>query len=546
MTNRSTMTPEKQAALHAARARNESIRSAARSAGVSYGAARRELAPEKRERIKDRLRTKDEFKGNAAVAVRAPRRDRAVFSWSLPMIRAARDAQMLGQFKAPVLLARAMRTDAALFVAYHNRISPQIAVEAKLVGAGGARGERARARAEVSCIIPRSTLAGINGTLANHGVAIGYIEQEVNESGTRIDFRLTEWPLEFVRWDTTRECFMTKVRDGFEQPIVHGDGRWIVFRKFDVDPWTQEACVIPGAIAWFAHMNGIRDWASASTSHGQAKVVGELPAGVALQGKDGALNPEAQKMLDMLQDIVSGESGAAVRPSGSKTDFLSNGSTAWQVFKELVDNIEKAASRIYLGTDAVLGAQGGAPGVDISLLFGVSTTKIQGDFAAIEEGLNTGFLQPWAALNYGDSAYAPSFAYQLPDPDAEEKVEQYDKRLAAFFARLKDYRDAGMSITQDVVNALACEYKVTPPTLAPAAAQSVKLDIAPTDVAKCFTIDEIRASQGGIPLGTPRGKMTIPQADEADKAAADAHVATVKADATATAQAQPAPVQAAA
>lgn len=542
--NRSTVSDEQRSKLTTERAGGASVRSAARSVGVSYGAARRALAknadePEQRERIKDRLRTKDEFAG--ATALRAPRRNRgSTFSWSLEMIRKARDAQMLGQFQAPVMLARAMRTDAAMFTAYHNRIAPQIAVEAKLVPAPGARGERVACRAKVSCIIPRSTLAGINGTLANHGVAIGYVEQEVNEAGTRIDFRLTEWPLEFVRWNATLECFVTKVRDGFEQPIVHGDGRWIVFRKFDVDPWTQEACVIPGSIAWYAHMNGIRDWASASTSHGQAKVIGELPSGISLQGNDksGALNPEAQRLLDMLQDIISGESGAAVAPFGSKITFLANGSTAWQVFKELVDNVEKAASRIYLGTDAVLGAQGGAPGVDISLLFGVSTTKIQGDFQAIEEGLNTGFLQPWAALNYGDSAYAPSFAYQLPDPDAEEKVEQYDKRLAAFFSRLKDFVTAGMLLDQPTVNALAEEYKVKPPTLAPVTARAVKLDIAPPDVAKCFTIDEIRASQGGQPTGTPRGGMTIPQADEADKAL------TAAREAQATAQAAPAPAAA--
>jgi hypothetical protein len=543
MTNRSTVSPDKHAALLAARGRNESIRSAARSVGVSYGAARRALGAQKGERIKDRLRTKDEFK--ETTAIRAPRRNNAVFSWSLEMIRKARDAQMLGQFQAPVMLARALRTDAAMYTAYHNRIAPQSAVEAKLVAANGARGDRAKCRALASCIVPRDVLAGINGTLANHGVAIGYVEQEVNDEGTRIDFKLTEWPLEFVRWNPTLECLVTKVRDGFEQPIVHGDGRWIVFRKFQVDPWTQEACVIPSAVAWYAHMNGIRDWAAATGSHGRPKLTGELPSGMALVGPDGKPNPDAQRYLDMLADLADGEAPAGVQPSGAKTTLLFNGSTAWQIFKELVETLDKAASRIYQGTDAALGAQGGAPGVDISMLFGVATTKIQGDFAAIEEGLNTGFYQPWAAVNYGDSTYAPSFEYQLPDPDAEEKVEQYDKRLAAFFSRLKDHRDAGMLITQDMVNELAEEYKVSAPTLAPAAAQAVKLDIAPTDVAKCFTIDEIRASQGGIPLGTPRGHMTIPQADEADKAIAQAHVAVVKSDATANATATTQPAAAA-
>ena len=519
MANRSTITPEATAKLDAALAAGSSARVAARSAGVSYGAARRAA-----ERIKDRVRSQDEFKDTPAL--RAPLKNHpAMFSWSLAMIRAARDAQMLGDFRLPAALARAMRTDDALYTAYHNRIAPQSAIEAILVPANGARGERVKCRAAGSVIIPRATLAGINGTLANHGVAFGYNQQEVNDEGTRVDFKLTEWPIEFIRWDRARECFRARVRDfGPEENVVHGDGRWTVFRKFDVDPWTQEACLLPAAILWFAHMSGIRDWALASTSHGQAKILATLPAGVTHQRADGSQTPQARELLGMLQDLVSGESGAAVAPNGTVTEFLANGSTAWQVFKELIENREKAAARIYQGTDATLGAQGGAPGVDIAALFGVATTKIQGDFRAIQDGLRTGVFEPWTAVNYGDSSYAPSLVYLLPDVDGNENVAQIDIRRAAFAARLKELRESGMIVDQDVVTALALEYKIKPPTLAPIASVAVPLTLAPTDIAKAVTINEIRQSQGLPQLYTPRGNMTIPQADAADTAQADAAV----------------------
>lgn len=516
------------------------IRAVARMSGVNPGTVKRALdtgktsatAFEKLERVKDRLRKKEEFHGSEPVA--APRRDRGIFSWSLEMIRAARDEQMSGVFKNAVALARAMRTDDALFTAYHNRIAPQNAVEALLVAAPGARGDRAKAKAQTSCIVSKNVLAGIHGTLANHGIAIGYIKQDTNDEGTRVDFQLTEWPLEFVRWDPARECLVTRAKDApSEVPIVHGDGRWVVFRKFEQDPWTHEACVLPAALLWAAHANGIKDWASASTSHGQAKIVGELPAGVSLQKTPGELTPEAAALLTLIQDLVSGEAGGGIRPAGSKTDFLSNGSTAWQVFSELILDRKKAAAYIYLGTDATLGAQGGAPGVDISALFGVATTKLQGDFKAIQDALRTGFYEPWCAINEGDSRYAPTLVYQLPDTDAEQTIEQEHTRREKFFAALKMYADAGMVVDQALVTALAAKYKIDAPTQAPATTRAVKLDITPSDVAKVFTINEVRASQGGAPLGTPRGAMTIPQAEAADQAAADA--------ATKAAPAAPAP-----
>src|SRR5262249_41694985 len=89
------------------------------------------------ERVKDRLRKRDEFANSPAS--RAPRRNQATYSWSLEAIRAARDAQMIGKFAAPVALAKAMRTDDALYTAYHNRTAPQNAIAATLTAKPGDR-----------------------------------------------------------------------------------------------------------------------------------------------------------------------------------------------------------------------------------------------------------------------------------------------------------------------------------------------------------------------------------------------------------------------
>ena len=438
---------------------------------VSHSTA---LAIEQLRSAVKKTKTAEDFGAVAMSALRQPRKTQPSYSWPLESIRAARDAQMRGQFATPARLAEAMRLDDALFTAYHNRIAPQSAVEATLESAGGARGDAVKKRALESIVTPRSVLAGINGTMANHGIAIGYVEHHPADDGSSVEMSLTEWPIEFVKWDESRGTLLTRVRDEQDAPITHGDGHWIVFAKHKLEPWKQDACLLPGALIFASHLDGVRDWAGASRSHGLAKVIGELPEGVSLQDIDeGTLSPEAAHFLEMLSDLVSGDAGAGLRPAGSKVDFVSNGSSAWQVFHELLVNREKAAARVYLGTDGMLGSVGGAPGVDIAALFGVATTKIQGDLDAIEDGLYSGLYVPWTAINFGSSRYAPRLRYQLPDPDEEKHEERETKRresTAASRAALLDaitrYRELGLVVTQGVIDQMAIEYGVTAPTLA--------------------------------------------------------------------------------
>jgi len=508
-------------------AHGESRRSIARRMNVAPSTVTRALS--------QKVRKRDEFQ--RALVVHAPTRRSTVHSWTLETIRSARDQQMRGQFEQPARLAEAMRTDDSLFVAYHNRIAPQSAVDALVVPHKSTRGEAVAKRMKGCVLAPRSVLGGLVGTLANHGVAVGYVKHQVAEDGTAVNMRLTEWPIEHVRWNETLRLLETRTVEGAIIPILHGDSRWIVFRKFDAYPWLQEACVLPAALLWAAHANGLRDWASASTSHGQAKIVGELAEGVNLQADDGALSPEAEAFLNMLQDLVSGQAGAGVRPSGSKTDFLANGSTAWQVFKELLSNREKAAARIYLGTDAILGSVGGAPGVDISQLFGVASTKIQGDFTALEQGLRSGLYEPWTAINFGDSKLAPELQYQMPDPDEEKSSEESANRLERLLSAVRDLRSTGMVVTQAVVLALAKTMKVQPvPELASTEAANVPLELAPTDVARVVKVREARASQGLAPLGDERDGLFLTELEAQAEGEADAAVAEVEAKVDAEAE----------
>ena len=300
--------------------RGLSVSATAKTLGVSRETVRRARVP-------DRVRKAEEF--GKPVPRKPPRRSGLTHCWDLDKIVEARNAQIRGDFHLAAKLAKAMRTDDAQFIAYRNRLAPQKAITATLVPASGARGEAVAKKAARSVIAPRDVLVGLVGTLVDHGIAIGYIERETNEDGTRVTMRLTEWPLEFVRWNEHREMLETRTRDGGEAvDIEHGNGEWIVFRGIGREPWAHEACIIPGAVVWASHAHAIQDWNSTAKSHGLAKFVATMQEGVPLATESGTLHPQAESVLNTLQDLAEGEAGAGVFPHGAEPEVLANGSTA--------------------------------------------------------------------------------------------------------------------------------------------------------------------------------------------------------------------------
>lgn len=437
-----------------------------------------------------KIRQRDEFNvAQLGSQLLPPMGNSGAYTWTIPEIRNARDAQLAGDFELPSRLSSSMRTDSALFTAWDNRMAPRRAIGTQLVPKKNARGRAIAAEAEglfgpKGVGLHRDHIADIHSDLVQHGIAVGVNHVRVRDDGTRVDLIHEHWPIEHVRWREHERCLVTRVDEeggrpfeGIETPIVHGDGRWVIYRKHAWQPWTKEACILAGGLVWAAHAYAIRDWSKGSTSHGNAKVIGKMPQGVKLRNKDGSLTSQARDMLDLLRAVASLDAPVGMLPFGADLDYLLNNSNAWQVWHELSINAEKAAARIYLGTDGMLGSIGGAPGVDIGQLFGVATTKVQGDFSALERGIEEGVLQVWGALNFGDSRLVPEYKYLMPDADKEATHETYAKRSEAFHADVEKHRLNGFVVDQGVVDRLAELHGVEAPRLA----NVVPADAAPTD-----------------------------------------------------------------
>lgn len=442
-------------------------------------------------------------------------------AWTLEQIFAARDAQMRGNFRSVALAAESMRTDDALFVAWGNRLAPQRCLPVEVQPRGGARGlpiarEASALYGHEGVGVSAGTMSDIHECLVNHGIAIGYNISTARDDGSRVDIEHHAFPLRHVHYDSTRGLIAT-TQDG-DEVITHGDGRWVVYAKHDVEPWKKDACVLPALLVWARHAYANRDWAKGSTSHGSAKVVGKMPEQMALLQDDGTLTEEASGFLSLLGDIANADTPYGIAPFGSDVQILSNPSNAWQVWDALIHNAEKAAARIYLGTDGVLGSQGGAPGVDIDSLFGVAKTKVEGDLEALERGFYEGVLVPWCAINFGDSSLCPRRVYVIPDADTDAIAESLAKRRKAFFSDVERIKSLGLVLDQDTLDALADEYQISHVLLPPASSGTApSIALAPTDIARVVTVNEARASAGlpalTLPTGAPdpRGTLTVEQ-----------------------------------
>ncbi len=428
------------------------------------------------------IREADEFNVERLVSrVLSQRVSAGAYSWSLEQIQAARDAQMAGRFQLPARLAESFRTDDAMYVAHRNRLAPQRALPVKLEPADDSPAAAA-VHEEASPFfgpdgvsVTPETLVEINSHLANHGVAFATCTLTPREDASRVDLEVHSWPIEFVRWDSQLRSFVTRVDpewirlqgDGEcgltasgELRITHGDGRWIVFAAREIEPW-KDCCLLPGALTWARHAFGLRDWAKASVSHGNPKVIGQLPEGVAIG------SPEGDRYLELLIAVAMQDSPAGIEPHGAETRYIVNQSSAWQIFKELATGSEISASRIYIGQDGSLGTNGTGPGIDVRALFGVTDDIVEGDLHCIERCLQTGAIEPWAALNFGTSALAPRRVYEIPDADQAARREANATQREAFYAAIEKERSLGFNVTSERIAMLAEEHGVTSAQLLP-------------------------------------------------------------------------------
>jgi hypothetical protein len=436
------------------------------------------------------------------------------FSWSLEDIITGRDLQSAGRFGVPAEMNASMNADDAIYVAKQARTAPieAMGVEVQPAGESGKAGRVAAQAAPLfgdgGTAMSKATEKSLNRDLADHGVAFGVNQWCLNQNGS-IGVVHQHWPIRDVDWDEGSERFLAQIRVDADPPpvaapasrsftgrilssvpIVDGDGRWVIYQSQAHHSWQHDAAILPGSLVWARHAFGAGDWAAVSRSHGSPKWVGTLSEqGGPIQEKDEdgniVLGQAAKDMLGLMADLASLANAYGVKPHGSEAELIVNSSTAWQVFSELMTNAEKAAARIWTGTDALLGSQGGAPGIDISALFGVASTIIQGDLNTITRAFHRGVVVPWTALSFGSAALAPARVYQIPDPDLQRARVDYVSNETAYVAMIGARRAAQLLVDQRWLDETAKRLGVTP-------ARMDELTVSPAGETEAGPVSEVR------------------------------------------------------
>lgn len=223
---------------------------------------------------------------------------------------------------------------------------------------------------------------------------------------------------------------------------------------------------------------------------------------------EGYTEPQRQVLQDILESMSY--NGWLILPPG--TDYeISNvtGNDITQVYGNIIDFCRKEVEIGLLGTvtgvEGTTGFQGGDIGADITSAqlgcYSDSFTEFMSEIA----------VTPCMRDCYGD---IDGVVYHhdlepLPRKVARaEALEKFGRALVSLKAGA-DALGADVKASDPGVQALARGFQVSLTPKPPGTAPIAKLDLAPTDVAKAVTIDEVRSAQGLPAEGPPEGEQKL-------------------------------------
>lgn len=370
--------------------------------------------------------------------------------WTPTRMRAALDANDAGSFAGIVSLRSYLTRDARVGGqggARGQRISAPMGLDAylELPEAYESTDRRSPAQRVLDAAKPilesgafgPLVRAHLEGELADFGIGIGVVSWQPSGGGGEWTPTFTPWPLDAVRVDQVTGTLFATFADGTEEPIVPGDGRWIVIRASLVRPWEMGAvrCICAPVLE---RCYARRDASRASEAAGQSPLVGTAP-------RDADKTTELPQFEAAMQGITTGKQGM-VKGEGFTVDRLWSKGDIADVFFRIAEIGSSDVAIGFLGTDATM-AKGttGTYGA-VSVLDGVRYDLVEADCAA----LRATWLQiaePFAVYNYARADLAPRLDIDVPDPeeDAHEAAEHKEVResRAAFFVELTSARAAG-------------------------------------------------------------------------------------------------------
>lgn len=470
------------------------------------------------------------------------------------------DLQMIGE------LCRALRRDGMIGGLLSTRTEGLVQLPLRFYGNEAQIDElrsRNGTRSLFSEMFPPSELA----LLAGDGILVGVgVAELVPVTGRDYPVMIRHDPSYLnYRWNEGRWYFRSNV--GL-LPITPGDGRWILHTPCGrIAPWMNSAwralarAYITKEHSWMMRQNYA------------AKLANPARIATSPQGSS-----QEQKVSWFEQVLNWGMNTVFHITPGYKVELLELRGQGYKVFAEDMEAADHEIMISLAGQEVT--TTGGAGFSNMDLFRSIKSDLIRATGDGLAYTLNTQGIPPWVVRKWGidalaDRAIVEWDTKQPKDQNAEaasllaianaisalrrearkdgrrlDTGELYNRFSVPLEMRENDddaapesgVRDAvapidvapdvleklieiakanGLQVSQASLTGVAAALGVRLEKAAAGAVAVAKLDLAPTDVAKCVRMDEVRASQSLGPVGDARGNLLVVQLDdpEAVKAA---------------------------
>lgn len=277
------------------------------------------------------------------------------------------------------------------------------------------------------------------------------------------------WHPQNLRWDDRARQWLMRVAspgnpDGWrEQPIVAGDGTWILHTPFGANrPWSRGAW---RALARYALIKAyaIADWSSHS---GKSSVL------TSFSPKDVSIKPIDRNAL--AQDIYErGREAVVVLPAGFDLKLVEATANTKELFDAQIQMANTAIAIYVRGgnlTTEINQGTGSRAASETQERLG-DDAKLRFDAQCLTSTIHDQSLMPWAQFNFGDPTLAPWPEYPTePEEDLAGKVKselesfnvvEKAEQLGFEVDREEFLRDHGITWAKPGVKPKAVEPKTT-------------------------------------------------------------------------------------
>jgi hypothetical protein len=207
------------------------------------------------------------------------------------------------------------------------------------------------------------------------------------------------------------------------QPLVPGDGEWILFTPYGSRrPWAEglwRAIAFP----WLLKRFSLEDRANFSEVLGSPIWVGST--------KNGATEKQRSKFLSQLRNL--GKQGKIVLPEGWDMQLKEATGKTWEIFNNQIAWSDAAIAVALAGQ--LVTTEGTSGFSDGNIFDAIKTDLIRFDAERLATALRQQSLEPWARVNYGSPTAAPRPKWKVKRPiDPKERADQINGLGAAITA----------------------------------------------------------------------------------------------------------------